>query len=124
MPLVRLCKRWNKTKNATTIPSYMLETMIINFADSVKELTDWIDLNFRDALKFIAENIMLPVYDLKNIQGDLNTLSYSDKLVLKEKAQSDHDKACEARGYERDGEQKRAVSKWGEIFGKDFPQYG
>ena len=124
LPLVRLCKRWNKTKNATTISSYMLETMVINFADSVKGLTDWIDLNFRDALKYIADNITSPVYDLKKIQGNLNTLSYSDKLVLKDKAQSDYEKACEARGCESDGNQKTAITKWGEIFGEDFPQYG
>lgn len=124
LPLIRLCKRWNKTKNATTMPSYMLETMIINYADFVDELSDWIDLRFRYALSYIADHIMLPVYDLKNIQGDLNTLSYSDKLALKEKAHSDYEKACEASSYERDGEQKTAISKWGEIFGKDFPQYG
>ena len=27
LELVRLCKKWNKVKNAKTIPSYMLETM-------------------------------------------------------------------------------------------------
>lgn len=31
LELIRLCKKWNKVKNAKTLPSYMLETMIINF---------------------------------------------------------------------------------------------
>lgn len=124
LPLVRLCKRWNKTKNATTIPSYMLETMIINYADSVGKLSDWIDFKFRYALDYIANHIMLPVYDLKKIQGDLNNLSYTDKLTLKDKAKADYDKACEAWNYEQQGDHKTAISKWGEIFGKDFPQYG
>lgn len=124
LPLVRLCKRWNKTKNATTIPSYMLETIIINYADSVGKLSDWIDFKFRYALDYIANHIMLPVYDLKKIQGDLNNLSYTDKLTLKDKAKADYDKACEAWNYEQQGDHKAAISKWGEIFGKDFPQYG
>ena len=124
LPLVRLCKRWNKTKNATTISSYMLETMIINHADAVKELTNWIDLNFRYALNYIADHIMLPVYDLKNIQGNLNNLSYADKQTLRDKAKVDYAKACEAWDYEHQGDHKTAISRWGEIFGKDFPQYG
>ena len=36
--LIRLCKKWNKVKNAKTLPSYLLESMIINFGDSQGEL--------------------------------------------------------------------------------------
>lgn len=123
-PLVRLCKRWNKTKNTATISSYMLETMIIKYADSVNSLNDWIDLRFRGALNYIANHIMSPVCDLKDIQGNLNNLSYADKQTLRDKAQADYDKTCEAWTYEQQGDHKTAISRWGEIFGKDFPQYG
>ena len=124
LELIRLCKKWNKVKNAKTIPSYMLETMIINFADSQTELSQWIDLRFRDALKYIADNIMNPVYDMKQIQGNINNLDFWDQWSLQQKAQNDYEKACEARTQEVAGNQKEAIKKWGEILGGDFPTYG
>lgn len=124
LELVRICKKWNKVKNAKTLPSYMLETMIINFADSQTELSQWIDLRFRDALKYIADHIMSPVYDMKEIQGNINDLDFSDKWSLQRKAQADYDKACDAREQESAGNQKDAIKKWGEILGSDFPTYG
>lgn len=124
LELVRLCKKWNRVKNAKTLPSYMLETMIVNFADSQTELSQWIDLRFRDALKYIADHIMSPVYDMKEIQGDINNLSFSDKWILQQKAQADYEKACVAWQDEKENNHKEAIKKWGEIFGSDFPTYG
>jgi len=125
LELVRLCKKWNKVKNAKTIPSYMLETMIVNFADSQDELRKWIDLRFKDALKYIADHILSPVYDMKEIQGDINSLSLLDKYTLQQKAQADYEKACDASNAEiTEKDQKKAINKWGEIFGSDFPTYG
>ena len=124
LELIRLCKKWNKVKNAKTLPSYMLETMIINYADSKTELSQWIDLRFRDALQYIADHITSPVYDMKEIQGDINNLDFSDKWNLKQKAQADYDKACDAQEQESAGNQKDAIKKWGEILGSDFPTYG
>lgn len=123
LPLIRLCKRWNKTKNAKTMPSYMLETMIINFADSVNGLDDRVEFNFCDALDYIANKITNPVYDLKRIQGDINILDYSQKMAIKGKALSDCKKAKEACLEEYFGYQQEAIRTWGEIFGKDFPSY-
>ena len=124
LELIRLCKKWNRVKNAKTLPSYLLETMIVNFADSRTELSQWIDLRFRDALSYIANHIMNPVYDMKEIQGDINNLSQDDKQCLRQKAQADYDKACEAWEQEKAGNHKEAIKKWGEIFGNDFPTYG
>ena len=102
----------------------MLETMIVNFADSQAELSQWIDLRFRDALKYIADHIMNPVYDMKEIQGNINDLSLSEKLILQQKAQADYEKACAARQDESENNHKEAIKKWGEILGSDFPTYG
>jgi hypothetical protein len=123
LPLIRLCKRWNKTKNATTIPSYMLETMIINFVDSVNNLSAVVDENFCKALNYIATNITRPIYDLKDIQGNINTLDGLQQLAIVAKAEVDCKKAKEACWYEVIGDSKRAIGLWGEIFGKDFPRY-
>ncbi len=124
LELVRLCKKWNKVKNAKTIPSYMLETMIVDYADSVSELSQWIDLRFRDTLKYIAGHITGPVYDMKGIQGDINHLSVSDRWGLQCKARADYEKACEAWQEEQTKNYKGAIKKWGEVFGSSFPEYG
>lgn len=123
LPLIRLCKRWNKTKNATTIPSYMLETMIINFVDSVDKLTNFVGGNFFNALNYIATNVTQPIYDLKGIQGNINTLDGLQQSAIVAKAVGDCKKAKEACWYEGIGDSKRAIGLWGEIFGKDFPSY-
>lgn len=124
LELVRLVKKWNKVKNAKTLPSYMLETMVINFADSSAELSEYIDFRFRDALEYIANHIMDPVYDMKDIQGNINSLSIYDKITISSKAKSDCEKAREAYEYEKVKNHKAAIAKWGEIFGSDFPKYG
>ena len=123
LELIRLCKKWNNVKKATTIPSYLLETMIINYCDSKTKLSQFIDYRFRDALKYIADNIMNSVSDMKEIQGDINTLSDSEKSKLKEKANNDYQKACEASEMEPVNQEK-AIKLWGEILGGDFPTYG
>ena len=123
LELIRLCKKWNNVKKATTIPSYLLETMIINYCDSKTTLSQFIDYRFRDALKYIADNIMNSVSDMKEIQGDINTLSDSDKSKLKEKANNDYQKACDASNAETK-DQEKAIKLWGEILGGDFPIYG
>lgn len=123
LELIRLCKKWNNVKKVTTIPSYLLETMIINYCDSQTTLSQFIDYRFRDALKYIADNIMNSVGDMKEIQGDINTLSDSDKSKLNEKANNDYQKACDASNMETK-DQEKAIKLWGEILGGDFPTYG
>ena len=125
LDLIRLCKKWNKVKNAKALPSYLLETMIINHCDDKDELSPWIDFRFRDALKYIADHITSSVYDMKEIQGDINTLDVLEKYTLKNKAQSDYEKACEAIKYEtEEKDHKKSINKWREILGGDFPTYG
>ncbi len=125
LELIRIVKRWNKTKRANTIPSYLLEAMLIDYCRTKTELNQYIDLRFRDALLYVANNISKNVYDPKNIQGNINTLSVYDKIVLQQKASEDYDKACEAASYEtKDKDHQKSITKWGEIFGQDFPTYG
>lgn len=124
LELIRLVKKWNRVKKAKTIPSYLLETLVINYCDSVGQLSEYIDLRFRDALKYIADHIGYPVYDMKEIQGDINDLGLTDRMILANKAQADYEKACAAWGAESVGNHEWAIKKWGEIFGSDFPEYG
>ena len=125
LELIRLCKKWNNVKKATTIPSYLLETMIINHCDEEEGLDRWIDIRFKNALKYIADHITSPVYDMKEIQGNINTLDILDKYNLKNKAQTDYEKAYEAIQLEtEEKDYKKSINKWREILGEDFPTYG
>lgn len=125
LELIRLVKRWNKTKRAYTIPSYLLETLLLDYCKTQTELSQYIDFRFKDALLYVANNISKNVFDPKNIQGNINTLSDYDKIVLKQKAETDYNKACEAIVFEtNDHDHQKSINKWGEIFGQDFPAYG
>lgn len=124
LELIRLTKRWNKVRNFGSIPSYLLETLIVYHADSVEELNQYIDFRVRHALKYIADNIEFSVSDMKEIQGDINMLSASSKSIIKNRAQTDYEKACTAWEYEKSGDHENAIKKWGEVFGSEFPQYG
>lgn len=125
LDLTRLIKRWNKTKKAHTIPSYLLETLVLNYCETQSELSEYIDIRFSNVLIYLANNITNSVYDLKNIQGDINTLSYSDRILLSQKARDDCNKACDAVSFEtQENDHKKSISKWSEIFGEDFPSYG
>ena len=125
LELIRLVKKWNKVKNVKTMPSYLLETMVINYCDSISSLNNFIDLRFRDCLLYIANHILNNVYDLKRIQGNINDLSTDNRYTVKQKAQNDYDKACSAIDFEMtQKDMRKSISKWGEIFGSDFPKYG
>lgn len=124
LELIRLCKKWNKVKKAKTIPSYLLETLIVNFADSQVMLNSSIEVRFKDALHYIADNIMNPVTDMKRIQGNINELSYQDRQILCQKAITDYNKAKDAIALERSYNYKESIRLWCEIFGEDFPLYG
>lgn len=122
--LIRLVKKWNKVKNAHTMSSYLLETMLINYCDTENNLEKYIDIRFRDALKYIHYNIGNDVYDLKEIQGNINDLRLADRMIIANKAKADYENASSAISFEINNEVKKSFTKWGEIFGSDFPKYG
>ena len=124
LELIRLCKKWNKVKNAKSLPSYLLETMIVNFADLQIELSSHINKCFCEALLYIAHNVTRTVFDMKGIQGNINTLNIEDQKEMQQKAWGDYLKACNALKEESYNLQKCAVETWGEILGADFPKYG
>ena len=123
LEVIRLIKKWNKVKNATTIPSYLLETILVTYGMTNNFCTDGTKRSFVSALECIKRNIYCSVYDLKGIQGDINTLESDDMDILFEKAAIDVKKARTALQLEADGEHKQAIQKWGEIFGSTFPKY-
>lgn len=123
---VRIMKFWNKRPTAPAVPSYLFETMIIIYYlnnTSIKA-SQFVDLEIPKLLKHVADSVSTAVPDLKQIQGDLNNLSFQDKLKIYQRANYDYGRALQARKAEADGDHKASIQKWGEIFGPLFPTYG
>lgn len=124
LDIIRLVKYWNKRPTMPSMKSYTLECLILQFFDSTIKVSNWIDFNFRDLLQYINNNIWYPIYDPKGIQGDINTLTISEKMKISERATRDYNKANEAIYAETvEKDQEKSILKWSEIFGNEFPKY-
>lgn len=125
LDLIRLCKKWNKIKKVKTMPSYLLETMIVNYAESVDKLNNYIDVRFINFLDYLRTSIYSCVEDMKQIQGNINSLSYEEKNNISQKAAQDYEKALEAFNAEtKENNYKKAINLWRDVLGEEFPQYG
>jgi hypothetical protein len=84
----------------------------------------WIDLQFRDTLKYLSTAILARVDDPKGMQGDLNIFSYEDRCKISGALSAAHEKAVEAANIElNEKDQKAAIAKWKEVLGAAFPDY-
>ena len=108
-----------------TMVSYVLETMILDYFARVDKCDNFIDCRFREILKYITENIFNPVYDSKNIEGNINTLTIDQKNALHTRALNDYKKACDAISAEvNEKNQAKSIRIWRSLFGDDFPIFG
>lgn len=124
LQLVRTLKYWNKHNSSHTISSYVFEQIVINFTNSRNELSQWIDFDIRDFYHYLSINIYNAINDPKGIQGDLNKLSFEQKKALSEKSSWAYTKAKEATNAEtQEKDQEKAINKWRELFGNNFPKY-
>ena len=122
---IRLIKYWNKRAKMPTVASYILETIILDFFDTIEDTSDYIDIRFRDALHFIKEHIFGNISDSKLIEGNINTLSLEDQIKIYLRAGSDYIKACNAIDAEtKDLDHRKSINIWREILGEDLPRYG
>lgn len=109
-----------------SISSYLIESMILDFYDSFSAGTacEFVDLEIPKLLLHIRDSVYGAVNDPKGIQGNINRLSSEEKSKIWDRANSDYNKAMEARQRESDGDHRGSINKWREIFGGDFPAYG
>ena len=97
----------------------------MNYCQSVSTFSQFVDIEFRNFLQYLANNIFNSVPDPKGIQGTINTLSNGQKQSIYQKASSDYTKACNAFYAEmREKDHSKAIRIWREIFGGEFPTYG
>lgn len=124
LQLIRTLKYWNRHNSTYTITSYLFEQIVINFIKTKSELSQWIDFDVRDFFYYLSQYIYSSVNDPKGIQGDLNKLSYEQKKAISEKSSWAYSKAREATNAEtKEKDHQKAINKWRDIFGSNFPKY-
>lgn len=119
--IIRLMKYWKRKRGLSIIGSYLLETILLNRYDSLYQgdINEWIDEEFPHALRYLGSAIMNPVYDHKNIQGDINSLTTAERLKIREKATTDACIAEEAISQEfLDPEASGKL--WQQVLGTNF----
>ncbi|PWN67675.1 nucleotidyltransferase [Chryseobacterium oncorhynchi] len=124
LDVIRIMKYWTKRRTATTMGSYFLECLILNYYDS-NDVTssNYIDVELPKIFAYIYHNIHNNLIDPKGFQGNLNSLSFTERNSVQERAKRDYHLANDARKFESEGKQKEAIEKWLEIFGSEFPKY-
>lgn len=125
LPCIRLLKYWNKRRTVPTVRSYAFESIILSHYESLASAaTTYIDLECRNVLNTLASSIYLPIPDPKGIQGDLNTLSITERMELSTRANVDVNLIDEALRAEQSGDHQTAIARWRQVMGPDFPAYG
>lgn len=124
LDVVRMMKFWNRRPTMPSVPSYAFEAMLLDhYEGRLTTADEWIDMEVPGVLTHIASAVYGAIQDPKGIQGDLNTLDFSSRMRVAQRAASDASKASEARQLENQGDHKAAIKKWGEVFGQSFPSY-
>lgn len=122
--IIRVVKYWNARATMPTIPSYLLENIILNYYDNSISCSDYIDLELPNVFQAIRNAIFSIVPDPKGFQSDLNNIDFYERCKIFERAGLDKDRAVEARRLEVDCPTHReCINRWREIFGDVFPEY-
>jgi len=125
LQIIRILKFWNVRATMPTISSYLLENIILTYFDEQTEISDYIDFNLVNFWAYLQTGIYSSFLDPKGFQGELNNLSFEDKKKISEKVTDVVKKGKEAIRLEtKEKNQEKAINKWREIFGDDFPKYG
>lgn len=124
--VIRIMKFWNRRATMPSMGSYLIENMILDYYEfqAAGKAGEFVDLEIPRVLEYINRNIHSVVNDPKNIQGDLNTLSWDEREKIKGRSYDDYYKAQEARQHEDNGDHEKSIKKWGELLGPEFPNYG
>lgn len=122
--VIRAIKYWNKRATMPSMGSYLLENMILDYYENNNsEPSQYVDVEIAKILGDLKSRVYNTVNDPKNIQGNINNLSWDEKTKISSRARLDYEKSVEAIKLENDGKQEDSIKKWKEIFGDEFPKY-
>lgn len=116
---IKLIKYWNKKKQITTMKSYVLECMLLKHFKKSNNNNIPIYCMFKNALKYISENISKPIYDPKDIQGNLNKLNKEEYINISQKAKEDYYKCDDAIYLFKNNDYNASINRFCEVL-NDF----
>mgnify|MGYP001066077101 CR=1 FL=1 len=122
--LIRIIKYWNNRATMHTMSSYLLENIVLNHYKYRTDCSSFVDLSLADIFNHISLAVHQVVPDPKGFQGDLNNLTYEQRISISTRANQDYLKALEARRLEQNKDEQSSINKWRDIFGLEFPAYG
>lgn len=124
LDVIRATKFWNNRPTMPNIGSYLLENIILDYyTNTSRAATQFVDIELVQVFYYIYNNIYSSVSDPKNIQGNINNLTFEEKRKISERAYTDYLKASSARKYEQENKYKESIDLWQEVLGKEFPEY-
>ncbi|HAV0411234.1 TPA: nucleotidyltransferase [Salmonella enterica] len=120
--VIRLVKYWKRKRGVPAIGSYLLETIMLNRYDALgaDAISDYLDIEFRNALVDLSRVIIGYVGDQKNFQGDINHLSWEERFKVQKIALEDAKVASEALSLEFTAPYKSG-RLWQNVLGNEFP---
>lgn len=123
--VIRLIKFWNKRRGVTTIPSYLIECMILDcYQNQCTEASARPESEVPRVLRHIAASVFAELEDPAGIQGNINTLTWEMRSDISSEALS-HAQFADAAIYSQSrGDESAAIDAWGGVFGGSFPAYG
>lgn len=124
LDIIRIIKYWQRRATMPSISSYLLENIVLEYYEN-NNSTGYIDFDIRDIFRYLVDRIYQDLQDPKGIQGNINTLTFEDKIKISYKANNDFTIANNAIRFET--QEKNHISsiiEWRKIFGSNFPDYG
>ncbi|HAR7304164.1 TPA: nucleotidyltransferase [Staphylococcus aureus] len=123
LDIIRIIKYWNKNSIAPTMPSYLLEIIILNYYQDNNKLKQHISTEIYNILNFIKKEIYNMIFSPDNPKVDINILSQEEKYKISQKA-NEHSKISQnAINFASNLDNKKAIDEWRKIFGKEFSLY-
>ncbi|HDJ5521270.1 TPA: nucleotidyltransferase [Staphylococcus aureus] len=123
LDIIRIIKYWNKNSIAPTMPSYLLEIIILNYYQDNNKLKQHISTEISNILNFIKKEIYNMIFSPDNPKVDINILSQEEKYKISQKA-NEHSKISQnAINFASNLDNKKAIDEWRKIFGKEFSLY-
>lgn len=121
LELIRLVKYLNSRKLTITIPSYLLEVIILDNYDEQQFNGSWkIDAELCKVFSEISIKILGNVEDPKGIQGNINILEWEDRNKISTFFSKKSDEAWDAVMQRINGNEQAAIETWSGIFGEKF----
>jgi hypothetical protein len=122
---IRIMKYWNRRRTMVTMAPYVWECIILDYYEqALGKASAFVDLELPGLFTYVSSAVLGAVYDPKRIQGDINPLSWDDRVSISARAGQDAQRAAQARRLEDGGNHREAIGVWRQVFGEDFPTFG